>query len=105
MVVDHYVVTILVFVGIGAAVQGFNNSSQNMTLEFGDRDNLPMRIAIANMAAEFAGTLGPLLGGILAATLGYHSVFLASITFLVIGGIVIRFFVPEPRNQSIIVTR
>jgi MFS family permease len=105
MLVDHYVVTIFVFVGIGAAVQGFNNSSQNMTLEFGDRDNLPMRIAIANMAAEFAGTLGPLLGGILAATLGYHSVFIASIAFLVIGGIVIRFFVPEPRNQSIMVTR
>ncbi len=40
--------TVVVFIGIGAAVQGFQNSSQNLTLEFGDRDDLPIRIAIAN---------------------------------------------------------
>jgi MFS family permease len=100
MFINSYAVTILVFIGIGAAVQGFNNSSQNMTLEFGDRENLPMRIAIANTAAELAGTVGPLLGGILAATLGYQSVFLVSITFLLIGGTVVRFYVPEPRNVT-----
>ena len=71
-----------------------------MTLEFGDRENLPMRIAIANTAAELAGTIGPLLGGILAATLGYQSVFIVSITFLLIGGTVVRFYVPEPRNAT-----
>jgi MFS family permease len=100
MFINSYAVTILVFIGIGAAVQGFNNSSQNMTLEFGDRDNLPMRIAIANTAAELAGTIGPLIGGILAATLGYQSVFIVSITFLLIGGTVVRFYVPEPRNAA-----
>ncbi len=98
MFVSHYAVTVLVFIGIGAAVQGFNNSSQNMTLEFGDRNNLPMRIAIANTAAEFAGTIGPLLGGLLAATLGYQSVFIVSMTFLFVGGLVVRYFVPEPRT-------
>ena len=41
-----------------------------------------------------------LLGGILAATLGYQSVFLVSITFLLIGGTVVRFYVPEPRNVT-----
>jgi len=92
-------VTIVVFVGIGAAVQGFQNSSQNLTLEFGDRDNLPMRIAIANTASEIAGTIGPLLGGILAAALGYESVFIAAITFLVIGGTIVTIYVPEPRKS------
>lgn len=92
--------TVLVFVGIGAAVQGFQNSSQNLTLEFGDRDNLPVRIAIANTASEVAGTIGPLLGGVLAAMLGFEAVFAASITFLVIGGIVVRIYVPEPRSTS-----
>lgn len=92
-------VTILVFVGIGAAVQGFQNSSQNLTLEFGDRDNLPMRIAIANTASEIAGTIGPLLGGILASALGYVSVFVAAITFLVIGGTIVAIYVPEPRKS------
>ncbi|MDP4598110.1 MAG: MFS transporter [Pseudomonadales bacterium] len=90
---------ILVFIGIGAAVQGFQNSSINLTLEFGDRDNLPMRIAIANTASELAGTLGPLLGGVLAALLGYEAVFIASIVFLIIGGAVVRIYVPEPRKR------
>jgi MFS family permease len=90
---------ILVFIGIGAAVQGFQNSSINLTLEFGDRDNLPMRIAIANTASELAGTIGPLLGGVLAALLGYEAVFMASIVFLIIGGAVVRIYVPEPRKR------
>ncbi|XOV85502.1 MAG: MFS transporter [bacterium] len=90
--------TVVVFIGIGAAVQGFQNSSQNLTLEFGNRDDLPIRIAIANTASEFAGTIGPLLGGLLAAYFGYLSVFVCSIGFLVIGGAVVRFYVPEPRR-------
>ena len=92
--------TVLVFVGIGAAVQGFQNSSQNLTLDFGDRDDLPVRIAIANTASEVAGTIGPLLGGVLAAMLGFEAVFAASITFLVVGGIVVRIYVPEPRLRA-----
>lgn len=92
------VLTIVVFIGIGAAVQGFQNSSQNLTLEFGRRDDLPIRIAIANTASEVAGTIGPLLGGLLAAYFGYLSVFICSICFLVIGGAVVRFYVPEPRR-------
>jgi len=90
---------LLVFVGIGAAVQGFQNSSINLTLEFGDRDNLPVRIAIANTASEVAGTIGPLLGGLMAALLGYEAVFAASIVFLVVGGTVVRVYVPEPRQK------
>jgi predicted MFS family arabinose efflux permease len=97
MVADDLLLTTIVFVGIGAAFQGFQNSSMNLTLEFGDRDNLPVRIAIANTASEIAGTIGPLLGGILAALLGYESVFLVSMLFLVIGGLVVRIYVPEPR--------
>lgn len=93
-------VTMLVFIGIGAAVQGFQNSSQNLTLEFGGRDDLPIRIAIANTASEIAGTIGPLLGGLLAMWLGYVSVFVASIAFLVIGGTVVMMYVPEPRKRG-----
>ena len=79
------------------AVQGFQNSSQNLTLEFGDRADLPARLAIANTASELAGTIGPLLGGILAATLGYEWVFSVSVAFLAVGGLVVYRHVPEPR--------
>ncbi|MDZ7683835.1 MAG: MFS transporter [Gammaproteobacteria bacterium] len=98
---DGFVATVIVFVGIGAAVQGFQNSSQNLTLEFGDREDLPMRIALANTASEVAGTLGPLVGGILAGLLGYLSVFAVSVGFLVVGGAVVAIYVPEPRKKPV----
>jgi MFS family permease len=93
-------VTVLVFAGIGAAVQGFQNAAQNLTLEFGTRDDLPVRIAIANTASEFAGTVGPLLGGAVAAMAGYRMVFSLSIAFLLAGGAVVLRFVPEPRQPE-----
>ncbi len=100
LVSDGLLMTAVVFAGIGAAVQGFQNASVNLTLEFGHRDDLPLRIAIANTTSEFAGTIGPLLGGILAMTLGHIWVFWASIAFLVIGGAVVRIYVPEPRFNT-----
>ncbi|MEX2489470.1 MAG: MFS transporter [Pseudomonadales bacterium] len=99
MAADGMLVTIIVFIGIGAAVQGFQNSSQNLTLEFGHRDDLPLRIAVANTTSELAGTLGPLFGGVLASLLGYPAVFVASIAFLGLGGLVVGYYVPEPRNR------
>jgi MFS family permease len=91
------VMTAVVFAGIGAAVQGFQNASVNLTLEFGHRDDLPVRIAIANTTSELAGTIGPLLGGVLATLFGYTAVFVVSISFLVVGGAVVLAYVPEPR--------
>jgi MFS family permease len=90
--------TILVFIGIGAAVQGFQNASMNLTLEFGQRADLPVRIAVANTVSEVAGTLGPLLGGVLAAAFGYPVVFATSMAFLIVGGAVVNYYVPEPRH-------
>jgi MFS family permease len=88
---------VVVFVGIGAAVQGFQNASMNLTLEFGLREDLPLRIAIANTASEAAGTVGPLLGGLLATAFGYPAVFVVSMVFLLAGGVVVNYYVPEPR--------
>ncbi|MAT83468.1 MAG: MFS transporter [Gammaproteobacteria bacterium] len=91
--------TALVFVGIGAAVQGFQHASMNLTLEFGHRDDLPVRIAIANSASELAGTIGPLAGGVIAHMLGYPALFVVSVAFLIAGGLMVTMLVPEPRHQ------
>jgi MFS family permease len=96
---DGLTMTALVFVGIGSAVQGFQHASMNLTLEFGHRDDLPVRIAIANSTSEFAGTLGPLLGGAIAAAFGYPVLFLVSVAFLAAGGLMIALLVPEPRHR------
>ncbi len=95
----NYALTILVFAGIGAASQGFENSSRNMVLEFGDLVARPTRIAIANTVAQIAGAIGPLLGGLLATWLGYESVFISAIFFLFLGATMIYFYVPEPRSR------
>ena len=94
---EGMLLSILVFIGIGAAVQGFQTSAANMTLEFGHRDDVPLRIAIANSSAEIAGAIGPLFGGILATLLGYEAVFICSMAFLVLGGALVNTYVAEPR--------
>lgn len=99
LVTDGLAAGIGVFVGVGASVQGFQNAAQNLTLEFGNRDDLPMRIAIANTASELAGTIGPLAGGIIAASFGYTALFLVSVTFLIVGGLMVALLVPEPRAR------
>ena len=100
-----YAVTIVVFIGIGAATQGFENSSRNIVLEFGDRRSTPTRIAIANTASQVAGSIGPLLGCVLATVLGYESVFLTAIAFLLLGAVMVQMFVPEPRTRNLKVDR
>ncbi|MGA1372381.1 MAG: MFS transporter [Pseudomonadales bacterium] len=99
LVTSGLVASVAVFIGIGAASQGFQNASQNLTLEFGNRHDLPMRIAIANTAAELAGTLGPIAGGLLAHHFGYPAMFLVSVVFLAAGGLMVALRVPEPRQR------
>jgi len=91
------VMTSVMFAAIGAAVQGFQNAAMNLTLEFGLRDDLPLRIAIASTTAEFTGAIGPLLGGGIAALFGYPVLFGVSVAFLAAGGLMVLRFVPEPR--------
>lgn len=93
----HFVLLVLVFVGVGAAVQGFQGAAQNLTLEFGQRDDLPLRIAVANSTAETAGAIGPAAGGVIAASLGFGALFGIAMSALVIGGVMIARYVPEPR--------
>ena len=93
----HFLLLITVFVGVGAAVQGFQGAAQNLTLEFGHRDDLPLRIAVANSTAETAGAVGPFAGGLLAATFGFGVMFSIAMLALLVGGIMIARYVPEPR--------
>ena len=88
MLADGYWITVLVFVGVGAAVQGFQNASMNLTLEFGDREDLPVRIALANMASEVAGTIGPSTGWATGLRLCgiMKRCSLTSVAFLTVGG-------------------
>ena len=92
--------TSLIFVGIGAAAQGFQNAAANIVLEFGSREDIPMRLAISNSASEAVGAVATFGAGLLATGFGYEAVFIASICFLAIGGFFIRRHVPDPRHRT-----
>ena len=65
----------LAFFGLGAGQAGYNMSAQTMILEFGARDDLPMRIAVSATAESITATLAPLIGGQVADLFGYDVVF------------------------------
>lgn len=86
------------FAGIGVGLGGFMLASQNMVLEFGDREDLPMRIAVANSASELVGAIGPIVGGILASLWSYYAVFWVAIAFQLVSIACVALFVEEPRR-------
>ena len=94
-------VTVLVFIGIGAAVQGFQNASQNMTLEFGyaPRPAGPYRnrehgIGVRRHDRSAAGRRARGGRGL---SVRIHRVDSCS---WCLGGIVVARYVPEPRKQG-----
>ena len=92
---------VIVFVGLGAGLGGFMLSAQNLVLEFGSREDLPMRIAVANSAAELVGAVGPILGGLLAAVWTYEGVFWLAISFQLAAAVLVALFVAEPRRRGL----
>ncbi|MCP5065610.1 MAG: MFS transporter [bacterium] len=97
---DEPMVLVSIMVGLGAGFGGFQMSSQNLVLEFGSRENLPMRIAVANSASELVGVIGPLTGGVLAATVSYEAVFWTGIAFQLAAVVWVLRAVPEPRRRD-----
>ena len=88
----------LVFAGLGAGQGGFQNSNQNIVVEFGARDDLPMRIAMLNTATSLMMALGPLMGGLIARGLSFTALFSFSIAVLA-GAVLTMLFVDEPRKR------
>jgi MFS family permease len=92
---------LMAFFALGAAQSGFLMSSQTMVLEFGARDDIPMRLALTTTAQGAMNTVGPLAGGLIAATLGYQVLFGVSVGMLTIALTVLLTLVEEPRNRPL----
>ena len=92
--------TVLVaFAGLGAAQAGFLMSSQTMVLEFGARQDMPMRLGLSQTAQGFMNTIGPLVGGVIAVTAGYRPLFVVSMVFEAIALGLLLWVVDEPRYR------
>jgi predicted MFS family arabinose efflux permease len=71
-----------------------------MILEFGDRHDLPMRLAVSTTAESITATAGPLIGGVVAQMFGFPVVFTASLVMLSLALAVLLIFVKEPRKKA-----
>ena len=91
----------MAFFALGASQSGFQMSSQTMVLEFGTRDDIPMRLALTTTAQGAMNTIGPLAGGVIAATLGYEALFGVSVVFLGLALTVLLTLVEEPRFRGV----
>ena len=87
------------FVGIGAGLGGFMLSAQNMVLEFGSRQDLPLRIAVANSSSELVGAIGPLVGAALLFAFSHEVLFGVAIAFQVAAFLLVVRYVDEPRRR------
>jgi MFS family permease len=101
VVLDAKAFILMAFFALGAAQSGFLMSSQTMVLEFGARDDIPMRLALTTTAQGAMNTVGPLAGGLIASTLGYQVLFGVSLSMLAIALAVLLVLVEEPRNRPL----
>ncbi len=88
------------FVGLGAGQGGFQLGSTNLVLEFGDREDLPMRIALAQSGEQAVAVAAPLLGGLLIATLSYRPMFWLAVLLQAAAVAIIALKLAEPRHRA-----
>ena len=93
---------LLAFFGLGAAMSGNLMSVTTLVLEFGHRDDMPMRLALSTTAETSIATLGPVIGGVIAAAFGLVPVFVLSIACLAVALAVLVLRVREPRRLKML---
>jgi len=91
----------LAFFFLGAAQSGFLMSSQTMVLEFGAREDVAMRLALTSTAQGVMSAAGPLIGGVIAASLGYQALFAVSIACLAAALVLFLTQIEEPRFRAL----
>jgi len=90
---------VLGFIALGAAICGYSLSQQTLVLEFGSREDTPMRLALSTTAETSVAAIGPVIGGIIAAVYGFIPLIWVSITLVAAALGVMLFSVREPRYQ------
>jgi MFS family permease len=85
------------------ALLGFSNavgvvSDFNLAMEFGPEAERPTYVGLTRTSTGPALLIAPLIGGLIAQSIGYPAVFLTSLCFAVIGLYVLSARVKEPRH-------
>ena len=98
---DSFASLIIVFMGLGLGFGGFQISTMNLVLEFGDRDDLPMRIAMANTGEQLVSVAAPLLGGLIIEAVSYEALFWFTMGLQAAAIAVTWLGVQEPRQRRL----
>ena len=96
-----FVALFIAFAGLGAAQSGYLMSVTTMVLEFGPRDDMAMRLALSTTTEGVMGATGPLLGGVLASSLGYTVLFGSSMACQLVALVLVFWLVEEPRKRRL----
>lgn len=91
---------LLVFAFAGVSNAGVILSGIMIIFEFSPAEIRPTYIGLNNTLVGIAAALTPLLGAWLASTLGYQALFVVAFAFGVVGYILLRWTVREPREAS-----
>ena len=92
---------VVFFVLMGMASGGFNQSGQNMVLEFGSIKDIPIRLAASASAVNLIGAVGPVVGGGIVALTGYVELFAVTIALQLVALAILAVSVPEPRHSRV----
>jgi len=85
----------------GAVAAATVISGVAILFEFTSAENRPTYIALGNMAPSMGGVIAPLIGGWLAETAGYRTMFVVSAVIGALGWALLRFAVREPRKGNL----
>jgi MFS family permease len=88
-----------VYVLTNAATAGLSVANFGITMEFGEVEDLPTLAALANTITAVPILVSPVLGGWLADLLGFQSLFAVALVFAMLGWLVLRLGVREPRHE------
>ena len=88
------------FVGLGIGLGGFQLACTNLVLEFGEREDIPMRVALAQTAEQLVVVVAPLLGSALIESVSYEAMFWTAATVQAIALVITVVRVQDPRARA-----
>jgi MFS family permease len=92
---------VITFILLGAYLAAGQVSGLNIILEFCRQEDRPTFIGLSNTLLAPLFALAPLLGGFIAQAFGFQTLFVCALLLAGIGGLLLVFWVKEPRQHRV----
>lgn len=88
------------FVALGIGFSGWMMAAVTLVLEFGEHEDIPMRLALTTTVEGGVASIGPVVAGLAIAALGYVPLILAAFLSLIASFVLMLWRVREPRGSG-----